>query len=141
MASPQERMAKQQREFGEWGGVNCSIEASSTFTVLKADTSNQIFKGMVGPSDGEESWGWQAYFLEVTFRNCELRIPCHSFQLPETDCRMLPVWSKFQSDCALPWTPNSSNGGDRSLLRNFFRYSSLANKEQYIIPTAQNGWF
>jgi hypothetical protein len=29
---PQERLANARKEFGEWGGVNASIEVSTTFT-------------------------------------------------------------------------------------------------------------
>ncbi len=39
-------------EFGEHGGVNLSIETSSTFTVMEAGVMPEIFKGMRGPEAG-----------------------------------------------------------------------------------------
>lgn len=45
-------MAAIRHEFGEHGGVNLSIEASTTFTVLHADTMPEIFRGQVGPDKG-----------------------------------------------------------------------------------------
>lgn len=41
-----------QHEFGEHGGVNMSIEASTTFTVMKASTMPDIFQGRAGPDSG-----------------------------------------------------------------------------------------
>eukprot|EP00887_Chlorella_sp_A99_P007420 scaffold2.g7420.t1 len=51
-ADPAERLARSQREFGEYGGVNASIECSTTFTVLEADTLPDIFAGAKGPEGG-----------------------------------------------------------------------------------------
>jgi methionine-gamma-lyase len=51
-ADPLERMATAKHEFGEHGGVNMSIEASTTFTVLTADTMPEIFAGALGPDKG-----------------------------------------------------------------------------------------
>ncbi len=45
-------LANMRHEFGEHGGVNMSVEASTTFTVLKADTMPQIFGGQLGPDQG-----------------------------------------------------------------------------------------
>ena len=42
---PIERLAGIRREFGEHGGVNASVEASTTFTVLAAKTIPDIFEG------------------------------------------------------------------------------------------------
>jgi len=39
-------------EFGEHGGVNMSIETSTTFTVLDAETMPEIFQGQHGPDTG-----------------------------------------------------------------------------------------
>jgi methionine-gamma-lyase len=39
-------------EFGEHGGVNMSIEASTTFTVMHAGTMPEIFHGHLGPDEG-----------------------------------------------------------------------------------------
>ncbi|MCB1053049.1 MAG: aminotransferase class I/II-fold pyridoxal phosphate-dependent enzyme [Acidobacteria bacterium] len=45
-------MASIRHEFGEHGGVNMSIEASTTFTVMHAETMPEIFSGHVGPETG-----------------------------------------------------------------------------------------
>ena len=50
--SPLESLADLHHEFGEHGGVNMSIESSTTFTVLKAGTMPAIFHGKVGPDMG-----------------------------------------------------------------------------------------
>lgn len=50
-ADPEERLASI-KEFGEHGGVNGSIETSTTFTVLTAGTLPAIFQGEVGPETG-----------------------------------------------------------------------------------------
>ena len=42
-------MARTRHEFGEHGGVNLSIEASTTFTVLAANMMPRIFRGEGGP--------------------------------------------------------------------------------------------
>jgi hypothetical protein len=49
LADPEARLAAFERQFGEYGGVNASIEVSTTFTVLEADTLPQIFSGQKGP--------------------------------------------------------------------------------------------
>jgi methionine-gamma-lyase len=49
---PLESMADARHEFGEHGGVNMSIEASTTFTVLKPGTMPEIFHGLLGPEQG-----------------------------------------------------------------------------------------
>ncbi len=49
---PLERMARARHEFGEHGGVNMSIEASTTFTVLTAHTMPELFRGALGPDHG-----------------------------------------------------------------------------------------
>lgn len=49
---PSESLANCHHEFGEHGGVNMSVESSSTFTVLKAGTMPEIFAGKVGPDQG-----------------------------------------------------------------------------------------
>jgi methionine-gamma-lyase len=46
---PVRSLARARHEFGEHGGVNMSIEASTTFTVMHADTMPEIFGGRVGP--------------------------------------------------------------------------------------------
>jgi methionine-gamma-lyase len=48
---PLESFANLRHEFGEHGGVNMSIETSTTFTVLSADTMPDIFQGRLGPDD------------------------------------------------------------------------------------------
>jgi methionine-gamma-lyase len=47
-----EAMAAMRHEFGEHGGVNMSIEASTTFTVMQAMTMPDIFHGLRGPDEG-----------------------------------------------------------------------------------------
>jgi len=49
---PQEALARMRHEFGEHGGVNPSIEASTTFTVLNPETMPKIFEGRLGPDQG-----------------------------------------------------------------------------------------
>lgn len=49
---PIESLANMRHEFGEHGGVNMSIEASTTFTVMHADTMPEIFRGALGPDRG-----------------------------------------------------------------------------------------
>ena len=53
--NPIESLAKVRHEFGEHGGVNMSIEASTTFTVLNAATMPDIFQGLRGPEDQQKS--------------------------------------------------------------------------------------
>jgi methionine-gamma-lyase len=48
---PVESFANMRHEFGEHGGVNMSIESSTTFTVLSADTMPEIFQGRKGPDN------------------------------------------------------------------------------------------
>jgi methionine-gamma-lyase len=50
--NPIESLAELRHEFGEHGGVNMSIEASTTFTVMAADTMPEIFQGERGPESG-----------------------------------------------------------------------------------------
>lgn len=47
-----EALAEVRHEFGEHGGVNLSIEASTTFTVLSPETMPEIFRGALGPDSG-----------------------------------------------------------------------------------------
>lgn len=47
-----ESLASIRHEFGEHGGVNMSIEASTTFTVMRAGTLPAIFEGRQGPETG-----------------------------------------------------------------------------------------
>ena len=49
---PVASLADVKREFGEHGGVNMSIEASTTFTVMQAETMPDIFCGRLGPDTG-----------------------------------------------------------------------------------------
>lgn len=49
---PEESLAALRHEFGEHGGVNMSIEASTTFTVMHAQTMPAIFHGQRGPDQG-----------------------------------------------------------------------------------------
>ena len=49
---PIEDLAHLRHEFSEHGGVNMSIEASSTFTVIDPETMPELFQGRKGPSKG-----------------------------------------------------------------------------------------
>lgn len=49
---PVESLASMRHEFGEHGGVNMSIETSTTFTVMTAETMPEIFQGRRGPDTG-----------------------------------------------------------------------------------------
>ncbi len=49
---PVESLAELRHEFGEHGGVNRSVETSTTFTVLEPNTMPQIFAGLRGPDEG-----------------------------------------------------------------------------------------
>jgi methionine-gamma-lyase len=49
---PLEALAVLRHEFGEHGGVNMSIEASTAFTVMRAGTMPEIFHGLRGPDTG-----------------------------------------------------------------------------------------
>ncbi len=49
---PIERLANTRHEFGEHGGVNMSIEASTTFTVMKPGTMPELFEGRKSAPEG-----------------------------------------------------------------------------------------
>ncbi|KAG6407746.1 hypothetical protein SASPL_130743 [Salvia splendens] len=46
---PVAALANARHEFGEHGGVNMSIEASATFTVMEPETMRRMFAGELGP--------------------------------------------------------------------------------------------
>ncbi|GAV88902.1 Cys_Met_Meta_PP domain-containing protein [Cephalotus follicularis] len=46
---PAAAFASARHEFGEHGGVNMSIEASATFTVMEPETMRRMFSGELGP--------------------------------------------------------------------------------------------
>jgi methionine-gamma-lyase len=50
--NPIEDLADLRHEFGEHGGVNMSVEASSTFTVIDPETMPALFQGRAGPDKG-----------------------------------------------------------------------------------------
>jgi len=50
--NPIERLAEARHEFGEHGGVNMSVEASTTFTVMKPGTMPELFEGRKAAPDG-----------------------------------------------------------------------------------------
>ena len=50
--NPVETLATTRHEFGEHGGVNMSVEASTTFTVMHSDIMPEIFGGRKGPDQG-----------------------------------------------------------------------------------------
>jgi len=49
---PVESLATMRHEFGEHGGVNMSIEASTTFTVMDPKMMPDLFEGRLGPDSG-----------------------------------------------------------------------------------------
>ena len=50
--NPIETLADTRHEFGEHGGVNMSIEASTTFTVMKPGTMPELFQGRKAAPEG-----------------------------------------------------------------------------------------
>lgn len=65
---PIRALARARHEFGEHGGVNMSIEASTTFTVMHADTMPDIFGGRVGPeSEGGGCYLYGRHFNPTVF--------------------------------------------------------------------------
>ncbi|XP_010544898.1 PREDICTED: methionine gamma-lyase [Tarenaya hassleriana] len=48
---PAAALASIRHEFGEHGGVNMSIEASATFTVMEPETMRRMFTGEIGPDN------------------------------------------------------------------------------------------
>ena len=52
MQNPVERLADTRHEFGEHGGVNMSIEASTTFTVMEPGTMPDLFEGRKAAPEG-----------------------------------------------------------------------------------------
>lgn len=50
--NPIESLANIRHEFGEHGGVNMSVEASTTFTVMEPETIPELFHGAKGPDRG-----------------------------------------------------------------------------------------
>ncbi len=48
---PMQSIAAIRHEFGEHGGVNMSVEVSTTFTVMKASLMPDIFHGLLGPDN------------------------------------------------------------------------------------------
>jgi methionine-gamma-lyase len=49
---PVQSLSRVRHEFGEHGGVNMSIEASTTYTVMEAGIMPEIFQGRMGPDAG-----------------------------------------------------------------------------------------
>ncbi len=65
---PIRSLAAVRHEFGEHGGVNMSIEASTTFTVMHADTMPEIFGGRVGPeSEGGGCYLYGRHFNPTVY--------------------------------------------------------------------------
>ena len=50
--NPVEALANTRHEFGEHGGVNMSIEASTTFTAMHPNILSEMFTGELGPDKG-----------------------------------------------------------------------------------------
>ncbi len=49
---PIQSFVSRRHEFGEHGGVNMSVEASTTFTVIDPTKKPEIFQGHLGPDVG-----------------------------------------------------------------------------------------
>jgi len=64
---PLESLAEMRHEFGEHGGVNMSIEASTTFTVMRAGDLPRLFKGQVGPETGEGRYLYGRHFNPTVY--------------------------------------------------------------------------
>lgn len=65
---PIRALARARHEFGEHGGVNMSIEASTTFTVMHADLMPDIFGGRVGPeSEGGGCYLYGRHFNPTVY--------------------------------------------------------------------------
>jgi methionine-gamma-lyase len=63
---PVAALARHRHEFGEHGGVNMSIEASATFTVMAPETMPEIFAGRCGP-DREGCYLYGRHFNPTVF--------------------------------------------------------------------------
>ncbi len=49
---PEQRLKDAHREFGEFGGVNASVCTSTTFTTMRPEVMERIFKGEIGTDEG-----------------------------------------------------------------------------------------
>jgi hypothetical protein len=93
--NPIEALAHLRHEFGEHGGVNMSIEASSTFTVMEPGTMPEMFQGLKGHDAGCYLYGRH---FNPTVHNLWL----------------LSLWPAFQSDGSQPGTAIGRARGNRS---------------------------
>ncbi|GFR41429.1 hypothetical protein Agub_g2116 [Astrephomene gubernaculifera] len=83
---PVDRLVAGRREFGEFGGVNASVEISTTFTVLEAEKLPAIFNGDFGPEKGGCYVYGRAFNptvrhlgrLLAALEGCEAAYPCSS---------------------------------------------------------------
>src|SRR5688572_32222530 len=64
---PLESLASMRHEFGEHGGVNMSVEASTTFTVLKAGQLPKLFQGQRGPDTDEGCYLYGRHFNPTVY--------------------------------------------------------------------------
>uniref|UniRef100_A0ACD6A4E8 Uncharacterized protein n=1 Tax=Avena sativa TaxID=4498 RepID=A0ACD6A4E8_AVESA len=60
-SDPAAALAAAPHVFGEYGGVNMSIEASATFTVMEPDTMRRLFAGEMGP-EGDDMYIYSRHF-------------------------------------------------------------------------------
>jgi methionine-gamma-lyase len=63
---PVAALARHRHEFGEHGGVNMCIEASSTFTVMDPETMPELFAGRRGP-EGEGCYLYGRHFNPTVY--------------------------------------------------------------------------
>ncbi|PNH12499.1 Methionine gamma-lyase [Tetrabaena socialis] len=119
---PQDRLTAGRREFGEFGGVNASVEISTTFTVLDADTLSAIFTGDVGPEKGGCYVYGRAFNptvrhlgrLLASMEGCEAAYPCSS-GMAAISSALLAICNSGDHIVA----SNTCYGGTHALLKSF----------------------
>jgi methionine-gamma-lyase len=65
--NPVESLADARHEFGEHGGVNLSIEASTTFTVMAAREMPELFRGRLGPDSDSGHYLYGRHFNPTVY--------------------------------------------------------------------------
>lgn len=120
---PVRAMAQIRHEFGEHGGVNMSIEASTTFTVMDARTMPDIFEGNAGPEQGGcylygRHFNPTVYTLGRTLaamESTEAAYPCAS-GLAAIACTLMQICKPGDHIVAA----NTIYGGTYALMHDFF---------------------
>ncbi|KAG2446216.1 hypothetical protein HXX76_000808 [Chlamydomonas incerta] len=117
---PLDRLNAGKREFGEFGGVNASVEISTTFTVLDANTLEAIFAG--APDKGGCYVYGRAFNptvrhlgrLLAALEGCEAGYPCSS-GMAAISCTLLSLCNAGDHIIA----SNTIYGGTHALLKTF----------------------